>query len=92
MWRVRRRGFRSGDGKGVRRGFAGGGDEGGGGKEAKREVRWGRGLGRGEGGILRGLGVGGEVKWVFCRDGGCGELGRGLVERGLFGVAVVSRE
>ena len=56
--RVRRRGFRVGE-VGVWRGFAGGGDgdEGGwGGKEAKREVRWGRGLGRGEGGgsgILR---------------------------------------
>lgn len=65
VWRVRRRGFRSGE-EGVRRGF-GGGDEGGGGKEAKREVRWGRVLGRreGGGGILRVLGVEGGSK------GGC---------------------
>lgn len=61
VWRVRRRGFRSGE-EGVRRGF-GDGDEGVGGKEAKREERWGRVLGRGVGkggGILRGLGVGGK--------------------------------
>ena len=45
--RVRRKGFRSGEEEG-RRGF-GDGEEGGGGKEAKREVRWGRVLGRGVG-------------------------------------------
>lgn len=83
--RVRRRGFRSGE-VGVWRGF-GDGEEGGEGKEAKREVRWGRGLGRGVGGgggILRGLGVGCFWQgWWLWRGGG---------KRGLFGVAVVVQE